>query len=66
MFSAADFRFFAKICRNLYKHFAKSLQRMFFGSHLESIICKTNYVRVRVRRARRPCAWFPIPIPLLS
>ena len=42
--------------------FAKNI----FGSHLETIICKTNYVRVRVRRARRPCAWFPIPIPLLS
>lgn len=42
MFSAADFRFFAKICRNLYKHFAKCLQRMFFGSRLESIICKTK------------------------
>ena len=42
--------------------FAKNV----FGSHLESIICKTNYVRAPVRYARRPCAWFPIPIPLLS
>lgn len=40
--------------------FAKNV----FGSHLESIICKT--INVRVRHARRPCAWFPIPIPLLS
>ena len=42
--------------------FAKNV----FGSHLKSIICKTINVRVRVRYARRPCAWFPIPIPLLS
>ena len=37
-----------------------------FASRLESIICKTINVRACVRVARRPCAWFPIPIPLLS
>ena len=39
--------------------------KIVFGSRLESIICKTKNVRVRTY-ARRPCAWFPIPIPLLS
>ena len=42
--------------------FAKNV----LGSHRESIICKTINVRAPVRVARRPCAWFPIPIPLLS
>ena len=32
--------------------FAKNV----FGSHLESIICKTINVRAPVRVARRPCA----------
>ena len=40
--------------------------KIVFGSRLESIICKTKNVRAPVRVARRPCAWFPIPIPLLS
>ena len=35
--------------------FAKNV----FGSHLESIICKTINVRVRVRHARRPQARIP-------
>ena len=37
--------------------FAKNV----FGSHLKLIICKTNYVRVRVRYARRPRARATLP-----
>ena len=44
--------------------FAKNV----FGSHLESIICKTNNVRAPVRVARRPLAACipPHPIPLYT
>lgn len=68
MFSAADFRFFAKISQNVYKDLPKCLQRMFFGSHLKSIICKTKNTCVRVRYARRPLAACipPHPIPLYT
>jgi len=40
--------------------FAKNV----FGSHLESIICKTINVRVRVRVTRGGSVWWRVPVPL--